>query len=149
MKIVVDTNIVFSTLLNTNSRLANLLLQTHPLVHFYTCDYLRSELLRHRPKLLKLTKLPEMALTELQSLVTGRISFINEGLLPAAVFRQAEALTHTIDPDDTPFVALALRLDALLWTGDLRLHHGLQRQQFANAITTAELAQRIDDLWNG
>ena len=63
MKVVVDTNIVFSTLLNTNSRLANLLLQTHPLVHFYTRDYLRSELLRHRPKLLKLTKLPEMALT--------------------------------------------------------------------------------------
>ena len=65
------------------------------------------------------------------------------------MFRQAEALTHTIDPDDTPFVALALHLDALLWTGDLRLHHGLQRQQFANAITTAELAQRINDLWNG
>ena len=37
MKVVVDTNIVFSTLLNTNGRLANLLLQPHPLVRFYTC----------------------------------------------------------------------------------------------------------------
>ena len=143
MKIMVDTNIVFSTLLNTNSRLAGLLLQAPPAVRFYTCDHLRLELLRHRPKLLRLTKLTETALTELQELVVGRIRFINEGLLPAAVFRQAEALTQAIDPDDTPFGTLTLHLGATLWTGDLRLYHGLQSQQFAAVVTTADLAQRL------
>lgn len=75
---------------------------------------MRGELLRHRPKLLKLTKLTDPDLTELVQLVTGRIHFINEELLPAAVFRQAEALVADIDPDDTPFVALALHLGGTL-----------------------------------
>ena len=112
----------------------------------YSCAYLRAELYRHRAKLLKLTKLPEPELVELEQLVTGRISFINEGLLPSTVWQQAETLVRHIDVDDTPFVALALHLDGALWTGDLRLYHGLRTAQFQSVMTTAELSRQLDEL---
>ena len=101
---------------------------------------------RHRAKLLKLTRLFEPELVELEQLVTGGISFINEGLLPAAVWQQAETLVRRIDADDTPFVALALHLDGTLWTGDLRLYHGLRAAQFQSLVATDELSRQLDEL---
>lgn len=145
MKVVVDTNIVFSGLLNAERRIARLLLQAPARVQFYTSHYLRAELHRHQAKLLRLTRLSEADLRELLALVTRRIVFINEGLLPATVLRAAEALVQAIDPDDTPFVALALHLDAYLWTGDRRLSQGLgSARPPALLLTTAELAQLLE-----
>lgn len=144
-----DTNIVFSGLLNTGSRIGKILLQSAPHFQFFSCAYLRTELHRHRAKLLQLTKLPEAELAELEQLVTKRISFINEGLLPATVWQQAETLVQDIDVDDTPFVALALHLGGVLWTGDLLLYHGLRAAQFQTVMTTAELSQQLDELERG
>lgn len=94
-------------------------------------------------QLLKLTKLPE---AELEQLVTGRIRFINEGLLPANAWQEAETLVQAIDVDDGPFVALALHLGATPWTGDTRLYHGLRATQFQSVVATAELSQQLDEL---
>lgn len=149
MRIIVDTNVVFSGVLNAGSRIGKILLQSGGHLQFYSCAHLRTELHRHRAKLLKLTKLPEAELAELQQLVTGRINFINEGLLPASVWQQAETLVQAIDADDTPFVALALHLEGTLWTGDMRLYHGLRATQFQNVVTTAELSQQLDELERG
>lgn len=80
MKIVVDTNIIFSGILNSTSRIGQLLLTSKKHFQFYTCDFLRQELSRHKIKLLKLTKLPEDDLAELETLITKNISFINEAL---------------------------------------------------------------------
>ncbi|MEZ0542795.1 PIN domain-containing protein [Fibrella arboris] len=53
MRIVVDTNIVFRAILNSNGRIGDLLFNTDDSISFYSCEYLQTELTRHKGKLLK------------------------------------------------------------------------------------------------
>ena len=145
MKIVVDTNIVFSAILNTNSRIAQILIYQNPKFQFYSCDYLQTEILRHRDKLLKLTRLSADELTELESFITHNITFINEHLLPEQIVKETQIQLQNIDPFDVPFVALAKHLNAKLWTGDKKLYNPLKEQNFQNIISTLEMSILIDD----
>lgn len=43
MKIVVDPNIIFSTLLNSNSTIGDLLFNSDKYFKFYSCSYMRYE----------------------------------------------------------------------------------------------------------
>ena len=87
MKVIVDTNIVFSAILNSGSRIGKILLNFKGHFQFYSCNYLRVEINRHRNRLLKLTKLSEDELAELENLVTHNITFIDERLLPEALLK--------------------------------------------------------------
>ncbi len=146
MRIIVDTNIVFSAILNSSSRIGKILLNAKGHFQFYSCNFLRTEIQRHRNKLLKLTKLTEDKLTELEELVTNRITFIDERLLPNELLLKTETLLKSIDPNDTPFVALTKHLDGKLWTGDLQLYYGLKSKRFKDIILTAELSLLLDEL---
>ena len=145
MKIIVDTNIVFSAILNTNSRIAQILIYENPKFQFYSCDYLQTEILRHRDKLLKLTRLSADELTELENFITHNITFINEHLLPEQLVDETQIQLQNIDPFDVPFVALAKHLNAKLWTGDKKLYNPLKEQNFKNIISTLEMSILIND----
>lgn len=146
MKIVVDTNIVFSGILNSTSKIGRLLLTSKKYFDFYSCDYLRFELLKHRSKLLKYTNLPEQELIELQNLVCLNITFINEALIPEDIFVEAKKLVMDIDPNDTPFITLTKHLHAKFWTGDKFLTEALKVKRFKNIINTSELLNMLDEL---
>ena len=146
MKIVVDTNIVFSAILNSRSKIGKILINSKDHFQFYTCDFLRTELLKHRRKLLELTKLESEELEELEFIVTEKISFINEALLPAKIIVISENLLADIDLNDSPFLALSKHLKAKLWTGDKKLSLGLQRKKFKDIITTSQLSELLDKL---
>jgi predicted nucleic acid-binding protein len=145
VKIVVDTNIVFSAILNVNSRIAQILIYENPKFQFYSCDYLQIEILKHRDKLIKLTHLSEKELIELESFITHNITFINEHLLPKQLIEETQKLLKNIDPFDVPFVALSKHLNAKLWTGDKKLSIPLKEQNFQNSISTLELAILIEE----
>ena len=146
MKIIVDTNIVFSAILNSNSRIGKILLNSKEHFQFFTCNYLRIEIQRHRNKLLKITKLTEDQLSELEELVTQHITFIDERLIPQDLLIKTETQLKAIDPDDTVFVALTKHLEGKLWTGDLQLYNGLKAKRFKDIILTSELSLLLDDL---
>ncbi|MBK9174912.1 MAG: PIN domain-containing protein [Flavobacteriales bacterium] len=146
VKLVVDTNIVFSAILNSNSRIARILTSGRRHFEFYSCEFLRIELIKHRPKLRKLTHLSEADLDEVIDKVTTNIRFINESTLPAALLLRVESNLALVDPKDTPFVALAKRIKARLWTGDKALVKGLGHPDAKLPITTAELLKRLDEL---
>ena len=146
MKIIVDTNIVFSAILNSNSRIGKILLNSKEHFQFFTCNYLRTEIQRHRNKLLKLTKLTEDQLSELEDLITQHVTFIDERLIPQDLLIKTEIQLKAIDPDDTVFVALTKHLEGKLWTGDLQLYNGLNAKHFKNIILTSELSLLLDDL---
>ena len=129
MKIIVDTNIVFSAILNSNSRIGKILLNSKEHFQFFTCNYLRTEIQRYRNKLLKLTKLTEDQLSELENLLTQHITFIDERLIPQDLLIKTEIQLKAIDPDDTVFVALAKHLEGKLWTGDLQLYNGIKAKR--------------------
>lgn len=146
MKIVVDTNIVFSAILNSSGKIGKILLHSKSHFQFYSCSFLENELLKHKKKLLKYTKLSDENLDELQKIITGNITFINETLLPDKLLQSTEILLRNIDINDTLFVALAKQLQAKLWTGDRQLYNGLKNKKFKEVINTAELSLLLDSL---
>lgn len=137
MKLVVDTNIVFSALLNTNSRIAEILTRESNVV-FYSPTFLLFELDKHQDKLFKMLKLHPEEIIQLKHLATQRIHFVQEEQIAARNWLLAEQLTSQVDGDDIPFVALALELQCPLWTGDKRLHKGIQR---IDILTTEQVAE--------
>ena len=110
MKVVVDTNIVFSAILNTNRRIANLLIQSPSKINFYTTDQLLDEINKHSDKLIKLSGYSKEELQRLIFLLTKRISFISRLLISEESYQFAETLTSDIDEDDIEFVAKAEKL---------------------------------------
>lgn len=146
VKIVVDTNLVFSALLNSGGRIGKLILNGDKDLKLFSCNFLNTELEKHHDKLTKLSKLSPSKLLELKEIITHNITFVDERLLPPKLLLQTEELLAFIDPKDTPFVALTIYLEAKLWTGDMKLYRGLKAKNFDNVLTSAELSQIIDDL---
>lgn len=146
MKIVVDTNVVFSAILNSESRIALILISGKRHFSFYSCEFLLEELNLHRDKLCKLTKLPDAELDEVIGMVTKNITFINEAAIPGPMYRTTERLMKGNDLKDVPFVALAQELKARLWTGDKVLSKGLAKSHPDLVTTATELFQRINEL---
>jgi predicted nucleic acid-binding protein len=144
VKIVIDTNIVFSAILNSTSRIGQILIASKTNFQFYSCAFLKTELSKHQKKLLKLTKLTIEELEEIQQLITENITFIHEGLLPEDTLIAAEKLLTDIDVNDAVFVALTKNLKAKLWTGDKELIKGLKIKKFEDVITTRELLDLLE-----
>lgn len=139
MKIVVDTNIIFSAMLNSNSNISKLLLQNAGPFEYYSCSFLKDEIRQHQPKLLKITRLSPAELMAVETLVTANIHFISDNLIPKSQLSNALNLLADIDENDTPFVALANTLKAKLWTGDRKLYDGLRKKAYRRVLTTAEM----------
>jgi putative PIN family toxin of toxin-antitoxin system len=143
MRIVVDTNIVFSAIVNTNGKIARILFQPKSRLNFYTTHLLLDELSVHRSKIGSISGLEEQELDQIIQLITRRIRFINLRLIPSETFQKAENLTRDIDIDDTEFVALAEHAKAKLWTGDKRLIQGLRRKGWNKVLSTEDLLASI------
>ncbi len=139
MKFVVDTNIVFSAVLNTEGRIGDLIMNSHGLLDFYTCDTLRAELKRHRGKLRELSKLNEDQLDQSIYQITTSLNFTSEALIPFEFWLKGAELVRDIDMDDIAFIALSEYLGCKLWTGDRELIKGLAKKGYHNFITTEEL----------
>lgn len=127
MKIVVDTNIIFSTLLNSNSNIADLLFNSGETFEFYSCTYMRYEIQKHWERLKKISKLSDEQLQISYTQTLSKLNFINEEIIPVETWLTSEQLTKGIDIDDIDFVALTKFLRATLWTGDKALYNGLKK----------------------
>lgn len=139
MKIIVDSNIVFSGILNRESRIGELLIKSKDYFDFYSVDQLKFELVKHKEKIIKITGFSEVEYHEARDLAITKIKFIRDELIPKSNLIEAEKLLQGIDIDNTVFVALADHLKATLWTGDLELINGLLKRGYKNTITTKEL----------
>jgi len=143
MRIVVDTNIVFSAILNTNSKISKIILQPKSKLNLYSTDQLEYELAEHWNKLKRISKYSEIELHKVSTLITSKIKFISVELIPRNLFINAEKLTTDIDIDDTEFVALTEHIRGKLWTGDKELIKGLKKKKWDKIIATEELYKTI------
>jgi putative PIN family toxin of toxin-antitoxin system len=148
LKIVIDTNIVFSAILNTSSKIANLIIHNHNYFEFFAPDFLRTELKNHFQKLKVTTKLPDDDIHFLIEYFASKIKFIPDTEISLALKEKAFELVKGFDENDTPFVALAIHLDAVLWTGDKKLINGLNNNNFLNFISTNGISLLLEDLQN-
>ena len=78
MRVIVDANIVFSGILNSNSRIGDLLINSRNRIEFIAPNFLRTEIFRHYPKLEKISGLSEIQIREAEYQVTKDILFISE-----------------------------------------------------------------------
>lgn len=143
MRIVVDTNIAFSGILNTNSKISRIILHPKTQLNFYSTNELENELAEHWDKLKKISKYSDTDLHKAASLIISRIRFINVELIPRKLFIKAEKLAADIDIDDTEFIALAEHVRGKLWTGDKQLVKGLKKKNWDETISTDELFKAV------
>ena len=139
MTTVVDTNIIFSALLNSDGLIGDLLFNSHGIFDFYSCNYMRKEIEKHWDRLKRLSKLKHANLEESKLRVYSRINFINEELIPASIWIEAEKLVSDIDKDDLDFIAIARFLNGSLWSGDKLLYQGLKQKNFTWPFNNSEL----------
>jgi len=145
MKLIVDTNIVFSGILNQKSRIGKILIGHQKYFNFYSCNYLKDELKNNFPKLLQLSGKSVEEIEEVERIITRNIRFINEVFISGNSIIEAEELVKDIDFDDVMFVALAKFMGGKLWTGDKKLISGLKAKGFTDIITTKELLAKINE----
>jgi len=139
MRVVVDTNIVFSALMNADNMMGEILLNADDRFRFYAPELLVEELDRYSVKLQKASKLSSEQLNESRTRVLASITLVSEYLIRKESWKEAYALIKDIDENDTPFVALALELEAKLWTGDRKLSIGLEALGKDIGLSTARL----------
>jgi predicted nucleic acid-binding protein len=131
--IVVDTNILFSALLRTDTEFAQVLFQsTHD---FFICETTLTELFRRKEKLVLRTRMDAEGLAQAYHLLLRQVGLYRESWIPAACWSEAHELCAEVDADDAPQVALALAMDGLLWTGDKALKAGLLAKGFDRFFT--------------
>jgi len=127
-KVVIDTNILFSSLLFQNERWRKVLFSKE--FQFYCPNYVFVELFKHKEKVMRCTKATEAEIYEFLTQILEHIRFVNPELISLSNREAAYRLCADIDEFDTVFVALTLELDALLWTGDKTLRGGLRKKGF-------------------
>ncbi|MDT3739726.1 MAG: PIN domain-containing protein [Candidatus Kapabacteria bacterium] len=143
MKVVVDTNIVFSAILNSNSNIGNILLNSSNKIEFYSVNFLKSEINKHIDKISKITKRNFEEINEITVMIYPFITFISEELIPKQYLKQADKLTKDIDFDDVLFIALSLYFECPVWTGDKALINKLNKKGFNNFVNIQMLNEYL------
>lgn len=143
MDIVVDSNIVFSGMLNSDGNLAKVLLLSFNKLTFYSSQSLKEEIYFHAEKLKKIAGYSEFEFFRIFNLLTKNINFINPLLIPKDFLFNAYNLTKEIDEDDTEFIALTDYLGASLWTGDKKLIKGMSKRGWNKFVDTNQLLHYI------
>jgi len=139
VKIIVDANIIFSAILNTNGKIGDLLLNSGQHFKFFSPEYLKSELNKYHFKISKISGMTIPEITEIEFQITRGITFLSESYIPKAILIYSLNLVKDIDEKDAPYIAFTKYFRAKLWTGDKTLLKGLRKKGFKNILTTDEL----------
>lgn len=139
MRIIVDANIVFSGILNSKSKIGDLLINSRKYLEFIAPDFLREEIFKHYPRLCKISGLTSLQVRESEFQICKDITFISEVQINHATWLTAEKLVASVDPKDTHYIAYSKHFRCKIWSGDKALINGLARKGFTNFITTDEL----------
>jgi predicted nucleic acid-binding protein len=146
MVVVVDANVILSAIVNIKGGIATLLITNSFIADFVIPEFSLVEIKEKEKKLYFSSKVSSEMFNENLLLFLGCLTVIADEQIDEKYFESAYTLTKEIDPADTMYVALTMALDALLWTGDLKLFHALRKKGFNQVINTKELQQIIKGL---
>jgi predicted nucleic acid-binding protein len=141
VKFIVDANMVFSGILNTNGKIGDLLINSKPYFTFIAPDFLRTEIRNHYPRLVKISGLTIEEVQEAEFHLYKDITFISEEQIKISNWIAADKLVLDVDPKDTHYIAYSKEFRCKVWSGDKKLIKGLTAKGFTNFITTDELYQ--------
>jgi len=149
VRIIVDANIVFSALLNSNGKIGDLLLNSEKQFKFIAPNFLRTEIFKHYSKLSKISGMTLDQIRESEFQICHDIHFISEEQIKDSCWKTAYKLVADIDPKDTSYVAFSKHFRCKLWSGDKELIRGLVKKGFKNIITTEDIYKLRQEIVNG
>ena len=135
MKIVIDTNVLFSALLK-DSLTRRLILEYED--KFLFPIFIFEEMRRHQAHLLAKSRMEETDFSKLLDLLLRKVIVVPTTELRTKE-KEAKALAQDIDPDDAIFFACALAHDATIWSDD----KALKGQDKVSVITTKEMKELL------
>jgi predicted nucleic acid-binding protein len=127
--VVVDTNILSMAMASRHSRFREILL-TDPGFAFCCPRFVFSELFKHKERILAATALSEDELLDALNSLVAHIQFIDESVIPIGDWVEARRLCSNVDEKDAPFIAMAIYLNAPVWSEDVELKTGLRSKGF-------------------
>jgi len=139
MKIVVDANIIFSGILNSNGKIGDLLINSDKFFSFIAPNFLRTEIYNHYDKLIKISNLTLEQILESEYQIYKSITFISEEQISLENWQFANSLVSDIDTKDIVYIAYIKQFKCKLWTGDKKLINGLAKKNYNNILTTENL----------
>jgi predicted nucleic acid-binding protein len=145
LKVVIDANIVFSAILNSNGKIGDLLINSRKCLIFIAPDFLRTEIFKHHARLSKISGMSVELIREAEFQIYKDINFISEEQIKKSTWLFAEKLLADIDPKDIHYVAFSKQFRCKIWSGDKELMKGLSKKGFTNCITTDELFKWRND----
>lgn len=129
MRLVIDANILFSALIK-DGKIAELLVNN--MGELYAPDFLLEEFKKHKKELLGKTKRSNQEFEFIFGLLKQMIISVPFSDYATFLPRAAEI---SPDPDDVPYLALALKLEIPLWSDDKKL----KQQSHVRVYCTREL----------
>jgi predicted nucleic acid-binding protein len=132
VKAVIDTNVIFSSLLKKDSKVTKFLLD--PSNEWYCCNYSFAELFKYKDRIERMSQLNFDDIVSLMRILLSKIRFIREDIIPQEIALKAHGLCSDVDEKDTPFIALALFLKIPLITRDKKLINALKEKGFEDII---------------
>ncbi len=139
MKIIVDANIVFSGILNSNGKIGDLLINSKNHFNFIAPEFLRYEIKDKYSKLRSIAGISIEQIMEAEYQVCKDVTFISEEQIGKKFWKEAYDLVNDIDTKDIQYVAYARQFKCKIWSGDKKLFKGLKAKGFVNIITTNDL----------
>ncbi len=132
MKLVVDTNRIIAALVKDSYSRRIL---SSDLFDFHAVALSRKEIGKYEEELLQKTHLSADQFSDLLDALLGRVVFIDDARIQPFM-PQARDVMDSVDPNDTPFLAAALAIDADgIWTHDPHFDH----QMLVKVIRTNDL----------
>jgi predicted nucleic acid-binding protein len=136
MILIIDTNEIISALIRDSSSRRILL---SPRFFFYTPDFTLTEIQRHIPLIERKTSLSRKDVLLLLNTLMERVQ-VMELKTYEHKYKEAKSLIGKIDPDDVPFIALALSLpNDGIWSSDKHL----LKQERIKIWATQDLLKRV------
>ena len=114
--VVVDTNILFAALRSVNRQTRRILYRDD--IEFFAPKFIIVEIFEHKERIIAKANVPAEEVYEFLDDVIQRITFVSNEFISLAHYVEAHRLCKDVDENDTPFVALALELNATLWSKD-------------------------------
>ena len=139
MKVVVDTNIVFSAILGNTGTIGDLLLNSGGVFEFYTCELLRVELIAHQERMQRIAGYSAVTLAAVRQRILRPLTFVDEATIPFNYWQQALPIVRDVDMDDIAFVSLADFLRPGSGPATAGLLAGIRAKGYPNAVSTDEL----------
>jgi predicted nucleic acid-binding protein len=140
MRIIVDSNIIYSALLSKDNTCQYVMFSEK--FDFYSPNFMLTEIFNHKEDIKKRSELSEEVLVFQLERILSKITFVKEEIVSTNFYYDAFQLCKDLDIDDIPFVALTLFLNGHLLTGDKVIYNGLKVRDF-NVISLPELTKLL------